>query len=259
MTKSIESNNKRCNCNKKLSRNLSSSGCGRLLVRKNCSSYGKKDEEMNMKCTNYGHCISIKKWFLLVVRSSKEDGGSCNCYTTPEGGFGVSQVIWTGGRHWTGTLTDNGHAFQADDKVLHSWVDREIEVALHVHEVRVAYDKQSEARTALANELSKLKAEEMYDRSYNAQNGCDLQDRETEIRELKDKIVELNDALKLSDARRQELDRQQRLKEQAVAVALAAATKAGADVSEMWNGGAVVGFLTTCSLRIQALAVYYKQ
>ncbi|EFJ26093.1 hypothetical protein SELMODRAFT_172950 [Selaginella moellendorffii] len=206
-----------------------------------------------------------------------------------------------------GTLTDNGHAFQADDKVLHSWVDREIEVALHVHEVRVAYDKQSEARTALANELSKLKAEEMYDRSYNAQNGnflpmhgqidllenmlnassdalvsmaselseaeerelngharwlhlktlgeakallnvtfankvlvnsrCDLQDRETEIRELKDKIVELNDALKLSDARRQELDRQQRLKEQAVAVALAAATKvdkkfrAGADVA----------------------------
>ncbi|EFJ10856.1 hypothetical protein SELMODRAFT_127100 [Selaginella moellendorffii] len=214
---------------------------------------------------------------------------------------------YSNSRHWTGTLTDNGHAFQADDKVLHSWVDREIEVALHVHEVRVAYDKQSEARTALANELSKLKAEEMYDRSYNAQNGnclpmhgqidllenmlnassdalvsmaselseaeerelngharwlhlktlgeakallnvtftnkflvnsrCDLQDRETEIRELKDKIVELNDALKLSDARRQELDRQQRLKEQAVAVALAAATKvdkkfrAGADVA----------------------------
>nr|AMS24212.1 kinesin 4-Ic protein [Marsilea vestita] len=48
---------------------------------------------------------------------------------------------------------------QVNEKSLHQWFDHELEVAVHIHEVRSNYEKQTETRAALAKELAKLKNE----------------------------------------------------------------------------------------------------
>nr|XP_018673943.1 PREDICTED: kinesin-like protein KIN-4A isoform X2 [Musa acuminata subsp. malaccensis] len=60
------------------------------------------------------------------------------------------------------SVISNGHlpGGQLNEKSLHRWLDHELEVMVHVHEVRNEYEKQSQVRTALAEELAFLKREE---------------------------------------------------------------------------------------------------
>ncbi|XWS25579.1 hypothetical protein CRYUN_Cryun27aG0080200 [Craigia yunnanensis] len=53
--------------------------------------------------------------------------------------------------NWNGT---NG---QTNEKALQRWLDHELEVMVNVHEVRFEYEKQSQVRAALAEELAVLK------------------------------------------------------------------------------------------------------
>ncbi|GLT34220.1 hypothetical protein SLA2020_087470 [Shorea laevis] len=51
----------------------------------------------------------------------------------------------------------NGMNGQTNEKALQRWLDHELEVILNVHEVRFEYEKQSQVRAALAEELDMLK------------------------------------------------------------------------------------------------------
>ncbi|XP_074264071.1 kinesin-like protein KIN-4A isoform X2 [Silene latifolia] len=51
----------------------------------------------------------------------------------------------------------NGANGQTNEKVLQRWLDHEVEVMVNVHEVRSEYDKQTQVRAALAEELAVLK------------------------------------------------------------------------------------------------------
>ncbi|CAL5383768.1 unnamed protein product [Camellia sinensis] len=51
----------------------------------------------------------------------------------------------------------NGVNGQSNDKSLQRWLDHELEVMVNVHEVRYEYEKQSQVRAALAEELAVLK------------------------------------------------------------------------------------------------------
>ncbi|CAL9129096.1 unnamed protein product [Musa textilis] len=204
------------------------------------------------------------------------------------------------------SVISNGHlpSGQLNEKSLHRWLDHELEVMVHVHEVRNEYEKQSQVRTALAEELAFLKREEASSNSSSSplrvKNGhsrvsslspnarltritslenmvsissntlvamasqlseaeererafaghgrwtqlrsmgeaknllhyifnvaadarlCKLREKEIEIKELKEQLKELVSLLRLSEARRKEMEKQQNLGGQAVAVALPA-------------------------------------
>ncbi|KAG8632651.1 kinesin-like protein KIN-4A isoform X2 [Manihot esculenta] len=51
----------------------------------------------------------------------------------------------------------NGTNGQSNEKSLQRWLDHELEVMVNVHEVRFEYEKQSQVRAALAEELAVLK------------------------------------------------------------------------------------------------------
>ncbi|XP_057989670.1 kinesin-like protein KIN-4A isoform X1 [Hevea brasiliensis] len=51
----------------------------------------------------------------------------------------------------------NGTNGQSNEKSLQHWLDQELEVMVNVHEVRFEYEKQSQVRAALAEELAVLK------------------------------------------------------------------------------------------------------
>ncbi|KAG8494129.1 hypothetical protein CXB51_011854 [Gossypium anomalum] len=51
----------------------------------------------------------------------------------------------------------NGTNGQTNEKALQRWLDHELEVMVNVHEVRFEYEKQSQVRAALAEELAVLK------------------------------------------------------------------------------------------------------
>ncbi|KAG8654782.1 kinesin-like protein KIN-4A isoform X2 [Manihot esculenta] len=51
----------------------------------------------------------------------------------------------------------NGTNGQSNEKSLQRWLDHELEVMVNVHEVRFEYEKQSQVRAALADELAVLK------------------------------------------------------------------------------------------------------
>nr|GEW04192.1 kinesin-like protein KIN-4A [Tanacetum cinerariifolium] len=53
------------------------------------------------------------------------------------------------------SLTSNGHG--ANGQVLQRWLDHELAVMVNVHEVRYEYEKQSQVRAALAEELAVLR------------------------------------------------------------------------------------------------------
>ncbi|EYU25460.1 hypothetical protein MIMGU_mgv1a000623mg [Erythranthe guttata] len=57
------------------------------------------------------------------------------------------------------SVTSNGSAMNgpSNEKSLQRWLDHELEVMVHVHEVRYEYEKQSEVRAALAEELAVLR------------------------------------------------------------------------------------------------------
>nr|XP_043635441.1 kinesin-like protein KIN-4A [Erigeron canadensis] len=55
------------------------------------------------------------------------------------------------------TSNGNGANGQSNEKALQRWLDHELEVMVNVHEVRHEYEKQSQVRAALAEELAVLK------------------------------------------------------------------------------------------------------
>ncbi|KAG8377564.1 hypothetical protein BUALT_Bualt08G0046200 [Buddleja alternifolia] len=57
------------------------------------------------------------------------------------------------------SVTSNGNGIngQSNEKSLQRWLDHEVEVMVNVHEVRYEYEKQSQVRAALAEELAVLR------------------------------------------------------------------------------------------------------
>ncbi|XP_076920074.1 kinesin-like protein KIN-4A isoform X1 [Bidens hawaiensis] len=60
------------------------------------------------------------------------------------------------------TSNGNGANGQNNEKALQRWLDHELEVMVNVHEVRHEYKKQSQVRTALAEELAVLRQVDEY-------------------------------------------------------------------------------------------------
>ncbi|XP_010928361.1 kinesin-like protein KIN-4A isoform X2 [Elaeis guineensis] len=195
----------------------------------------------------------------------------------------------------------NSPGNQINEKSLQLWLDHELEVMVHVQEVRAEYEKQSQVRAALAEELAFLKHEETLSEGVSPPRGrngnsrasnmssnarlariaslenmvsissntlvamasqlseaeererafagrgrwnllrsmgdaksllqyvfnvaadarCHLREKDIEIKELKEQLNELIGILRQSEARRREMEKQQKLREQAVAHALA--------------------------------------
>ncbi|KAA8537781.1 hypothetical protein F0562_027639 [Nyssa sinensis] len=196
----------------------------------------------------------------------------------------------------------NGANTQSNEKSLQRWLDHELEVMVNVHEVRYEYEKQSQVRVALAEELAVLKqvdefaakglspprgknglsrvssmspnarmarisslenmlsissnslvamasqlseAEER-DRGFSSRGRwnqlrsmgdaksllqymfnsvadarCQLWEKEIEIKEMKEQLKELVGLLRQSEAQRKEVEKELKVREQAVAIALA--------------------------------------
>uniref|UniRef100_A0A5B7ABF3 Putative chromosome-associated kinesin KIF4A isoform X4 n=1 Tax=Davidia involucrata TaxID=16924 RepID=A0A5B7ABF3_DAVIN len=196
----------------------------------------------------------------------------------------------------------NGANAQSNEKSLQRWLDHELEVMVNVHEVRYEYEKQSQVRAALAEELAVLKqvdefaakglspprgknglsrvssmspnarmarisslenmlsissnslvamasqlseAEER-DRGFSSRGRwnqlrsmgdaksllqymfnsiadarCHLWEKEIEIKEMKEQLKELVCLLRQSEAQRKEVEKELKLRDQAVAIALA--------------------------------------
>ncbi|KAJ9670653.1 hypothetical protein PVL29_026915 [Vitis rotundifolia] len=202
------------------------------------------------------------------------------------------------------SVYSNGHTPTGlnNEKSLQRWLDHELEVMVNVHEVRFEYEKQSQVRAALAEELALLKQvdqlslnglspprgknghsrmssmspnarlariatlENMLSISSNAlvamasqlseaeereraftgrgrwnqlrsmgdaknllqymfnaaaDARCQLWEKEMEIKEMKEQLNELVILLRQSEAQRKEIVKEQKLREQAVAIALA--------------------------------------
>ncbi|KAI3767441.1 hypothetical protein L2E82_17561 [Cichorium intybus] len=60
------------------------------------------------------------------------------------------------------TSNGNGTNVQSNEKSLQRWLDHEVEVMVNVHEVRHEYEKQSQVRAALAEELAVLRQVEEF-------------------------------------------------------------------------------------------------
>ncbi|XP_059453226.1 kinesin-like protein KIN-4A isoform X2 [Corylus avellana] len=196
----------------------------------------------------------------------------------------------------------NGTNGQSNEKALQRWLDHELEVMVNVHEVRYEYEKQSQVRAALAEELAMLRQvdefaskglspprgkngfarassmspnarmarisslENMLSMSSNslvamasqlseaeereraftnrgrwnqlrsmgdaknllqymfislADDRCQLWEKDMEIKEMKEQLTELVGLLRQSETRRKEVEKELKLREQAVAIALA--------------------------------------
>ncbi|OMO78888.1 hypothetical protein CCACVL1_14044 [Corchorus capsularis] len=63
----------------------------------------------------------------------------------------------TSSRDNSAVANGNGTNGQTNEKALQRWLDHELEVMVNVHEVRFEYEKQSQVRAALAEELAVLK------------------------------------------------------------------------------------------------------
>ncbi|CAI9757911.1 unnamed protein product [Fraxinus pennsylvanica] len=202
------------------------------------------------------------------------------------------------------SVTSNGNGLngQSNEKSLQRWLDHELEVMVNVHEVRFEYEKQSQVRAALAEELavlrqvdefaskgvspprgkngysrassmsptarmaritslenmlsissnslvamaSQLSEAEERDRAFNSRGRwnqlrsmgdaknllqymfnslgdtrCQLWGKEIEIKEMKEQLKELVGLLRQSEIRRKEVEKELKLREQAVGIALA--------------------------------------
>ncbi|XP_042399848.1 kinesin-like protein KIN-4A [Zingiber officinale] len=191
-------------------------------------------------------------------------------------------------------------AIQINEKTLQQWLDHEVEVLTHMHEVQSEYEKQSKMRASLANELSFLKQEDVLsavvsspggrngnsklstmsqsarlarisslenmvavssntlvamaaqlseaeerDRAFTgrgrwnqlrslgdakcllqymfnvaADSRCQLKEKEIHVDELKEQLNELIGLLQRSEARRREMEKERKLREQTVAIAV---------------------------------------
>ncbi|THU59174.1 hypothetical protein C4D60_Mb03t22210 [Musa balbisiana] len=200
---------------------------------------------------------------------------------------------------------------QINEKSLQQWLDHEVEVLVHMHEVRDEYEKQSQMRSTLAEELSFLKREEALSASASPPRGkngssrlssmtpsarlariaslenmvtissntlvamasqlseaeehehtfagrgrwnqlrsigdakcllqymfnvaadarCQLREKELHIKELKEQLNELIDLLRHSEAQRKEMEKEQKLREHAIAIALATSSPMNPNVS----------------------------
>lgn len=201
----------------------------------------------------------------------------------------------------------NSASTPVNEKSLQRWLDHELEVMVNVHEVRAEYEKQSEVRAAMAEELSYLKQGEAIspgNASHKGRNGksrvsnmspnakmariatlenmvsissntlvamasqlseaeererafsgrgrwnqlrsmgdaksllqyifnvaadarCQLREKEIEIKELKEQMTELVGILRQSEARRKEMEKQNKLREQSQAMAMATSPHEG--------------------------------
>ncbi|KAL2520918.1 Kinesin-like protein FRA1 [Forsythia ovata] len=202
------------------------------------------------------------------------------------------------------SVTSNGNGLngQSNEKSLQRWLDHELEVMVNVHEVRFEYEKQSQVRAALAEELavlrqvdefaskgvspprgkngysrassmspnarmariaslenmlsissnslvamaSQLSEAEERDRAFSSRGRwnqlrsmgdaknllqymfnslgdtrCQLWGKEIEIKEMKEQLKELVGLLRQSEVRRKEVEKELKLREQSVAIALA--------------------------------------
>ncbi|XVF39885.1 hypothetical protein PTKIN_Ptkin01aG0068900 [Pterospermum kingtungense] len=205
-------------------------------------------------------------------------------------------------RDHSASANGNGTNGQTNEKALQRWLDHELEVMVNVHEVRFEYEKQSQVRAALAEELAVLKQvdefaskglspprgkngfarassmspnarmarisslENMLSISSNSlvamasqlseaeereraftnrgrwnqlrsmgdaknllqymfnslgDTRCQLWEQDMEIKELKEQLKELVGLLRQSELRRKEVENELKLREQAVAIALA--------------------------------------
>ncbi|KAH9315380.1 hypothetical protein KI387_024007, partial [Taxus chinensis] len=245
-------------------------------------------------------------------------------------------------REGLGPANGNASVIQSNDKALQRCLEHELEVTVHVHEVRAEYQKQTEVRAAIAKELDKIKKEDeiigkglspqhwkngspvssatlcMSPNTRNARTGmlesmlnassstlvamasqlseaeererafigrgrwnqlrtmgdaksllqylfniaacarCQLWDKEVEKQEMKETITELGNLLRQSEFQRKEIEKQQRLREQAVAIALATASSVGShaaikNVGEE-NSGHIFSLGSISSKRLQYTA-----
>ncbi|KAI9399622.1 hypothetical protein POPTR_002G123500v4 [Populus trichocarpa] len=210
----------------------------------------------------------------------------------------------------------NGANGQSNEKSLQRWLDHELEVMVNVHEVRFEYEKQSQVRAALAEELvvlkqvdefaskglspprgkngfarassmspnartarisslenmlsitsnslvamaSQLSEAEERERAFtnrgrwnqlrsmgDAKNllqymfnslgdaRCQLWEKEMEMKEMKEQFKELVGLLQQSEAQRKEFEKELKLREHALAVALATAASAGQEQRNSHN------------------------
>ncbi|EEF52364.1 Kinesin heavy chain, putative [Ricinus communis] len=206
----------------------------------------------------------------------------------------------------------NGTNGQSNEKSLQRWVDHELEVMVNVHEVRFEYEKQSQVRAALAEELAVLKqvgeftskglspprgkngfarassmspnarmarisslenmlsitsnslvamasqlseaeerergftnrgrwnqlrsmgdAKNLLQYMFNSLGDarCQIWEKEMEIKEMKEQFKELVSLLRQSEARRKEVEKELKLREQAVAIALATSASGNSPIS----------------------------
>ncbi|PIA56567.1 hypothetical protein AQUCO_00700723v1 [Aquilegia coerulea] len=236
------------------------------------------------------------------------------------------------------SATANGNASsQSNEKFLQRWLDHELEVMVHVHEVRFEYEKQSQVRAALAEELAVLKqvdefvskghtppggkngysrmssmspnarmaritslenmlsissnslvamasqlseAEEreraftgrgrwnqlrtmvdaknllQYMFSAAADARCQLWEQEVEMKEMKEQLNELVGLLRQSEIRRKEIEKQQKLREQAVAIALATSASGNSNGSLKHFADDMNGSLSPMSVPAQKQLKY---
>ncbi|KAF9687542.1 hypothetical protein SADUNF_Sadunf02G0104300 [Salix dunnii] len=210
----------------------------------------------------------------------------------------------------------NGANGQSNEKSLQRWLDHELEVMVNVHEVRFEYEKQSQVRVALAEELAVLKQVEEFaskglspprgkngfarasSMSPNARTArtsslenmlsitsnslvamasqlseaeereraftnrgrwnqlrsmgdaknllqymfnslgdarCQLWEKEMELKEIKEQFKDLVGLLRQSEAQRKEFEKELKLREHALAVALATAASAGQEQRNSHN------------------------
>ncbi|XP_021301204.1 kinesin-like protein KIN-4A isoform X1 [Herrania umbratica] len=208
------------------------------------------------------------------------------------------------------SVNHNGHApnGQSNEKSVQRWLDHELEVMVHVREVRFEYEKQTKVQTALTEELTLLKqvdqlssngdiphrvnngqsrllsmspnarmerraslqhmlsmssnvlkamasqlseaeererglvgrgrwnqvrsindAKNLLQHLFNAtaEARCQLQEKDLEIKDLKQQLKDLTALLWQSEAQKKELVKEQKMREQAVAIALATSASQG--------------------------------
>ncbi|KAK3019934.1 hypothetical protein RJ639_004917, partial [Escallonia herrerae] len=207
-----------------------------------------------------------------------------------------------------GVSNGNGTNGQSNEKSLQRWLDHELEVMVNVHEVRQEYEKQSQVRAALAEELavlrqvdefaskglspprgksgfarassmspnartarisslenmlsissnslvamaSQLSEAEERERAFTsrgrwnqlrsmadaknllqymfnsvAEARCQSWEKEIEIKEMEEQLKELVGLLRQSEGRRKEVEKELKLREQALAIALATSASSG--------------------------------
>lgn len=212
------------------------------------------------------------------------------------------------GRDNSAMSNGNGMNGQTNEKALQRWLDHELEVMVNVHEVRFEYEKQSQVRAALAEELAVLKqvdefalkglspprgkngfarvssmspnarmarisslesmlcissnslvamasqlseaeereraftsrgrwtqlrsmadAKNLLQYMFNAlgDSRCQLWEKDMEIKEMKEQLKELVGLLRQSELRKKEVEKELKLREQTVAIALATSASVG--------------------------------